>query len=248
MDLWYIWLIVAFFISFALVEKVFKAKDYPHTRFWEIRGVISTICYLAISVYAPLLWDSWLSDHSLLDLTALSGWITLPIAFFSYEFSQYVWHRSMHTFSPLWRFFHQMHHSAESFDVYGAFYFSLADMIGFTFLASFALVFLIGIPANVVIFAALMHSFLSIFQHANLKTPRWLGFLVHRPENHAYHHAREIHSSNYGNTPVFDFLFGTFQNPESFPNEVGFYDGASLRVLDMHLAKDVSKAIPKQIQ
>nr|PJZ91591.1 hypothetical protein CH379_17780 [Leptospira ellisii] len=88
----------------------------------------------------------------------------------------------------------------------------------------------------------LLHSFLSIFQHANLKTPRWLGFLVHRPENHALHHARGVHSFNYGNTPLFDFIFGTFRNPDSFPQEVGFYEGASLKILDMHLAKDVSKS------
>ncbi|MBM9576871.1 sterol desaturase family protein [Leptospira sp. 201903070] len=241
MDLWYIWLIVLFFIFFALIEKVFKAKDYPRTKFWKVRGVISTLCYLAVSISAPLLWDAWLSERSLLDLTAFSFWVTIPIAFFSYELSQYVWHRSMHTFSPLWRVFHQMHHSAESFDVYGAFYFSLADMIGFTFLTSFALVFLIGVPANAAITAGLMHTFLGIFQHVNFKTPRWLGFLVHRPENHAYHHAKDIHSFNYGNTPFFDFLFRTFKNPETFPNDVGFYEGASLRILEMHLAKDVSK-------
>jgi sterol desaturase/sphingolipid hydroxylase (fatty acid hydroxylase superfamily) len=31
----------------------------------------------------------------------------------------------------LWRIFHQMHHSAERLDTYGAFYFSPYDMIGF---------------------------------------------------------------------------------------------------------------------
>ncbi|XDD49360.1 sterol desaturase family protein [Leptospira sp. WS92.C1] len=241
MDLWYIRLIVVFYIVFALVEEVFRAREYPQTKFWKLRGSISTFCYLAVSVYAPLLWDTWLAEHTVLDLTSLSVWLTVPIAFLSYELCLYIWHRSLHTFSPLWRSFHQMHHSAESFDIYGAFYFSLVDMIGFTFLASFSLVFFIGIPANVAIAAGLMHTFLGIFQHANIKTPKWLGFLIHRPENHALHHARDVHSFNYGNTPIFDFLFRTFRNPDSFPDQIGFYEGASLKILEMHLGKDVSK-------
>jgi hypothetical protein len=36
-------------------------------------------------------------------------------------------------------------------------------------------------------------------------------------------------------------LLGTFVNPETFVDEVGFYDGASARVVDMHLCRDVSK-------
>ncbi|TGK31780.1 fatty acid hydroxylase family protein [Leptospira gomenensis] len=241
MDLWYIRLIVVVYVCFALLEEAVKANEYPKTKFWKLRGAVSTLCYLTVAVYAPLFWDEWLAENSVLDLTSFPIWVSLPIAFLSFELCQYVWHRTMHTFSPIWRVFHQMHHSAESFDVHGAFYFSLADMIGFTFLASFSLVFLIGVPANVAIWAGLLHSFLSIFQHANLKTPRWLGFLIHRPENHALHHAKGVHSFNYGNTPIFDFLFGTFKNPDSFPKEVGFYEGASLKVLDMHLAKDVTK-------
>jgi sterol desaturase/sphingolipid hydroxylase (fatty acid hydroxylase superfamily) len=38
-----------------------------------------------------------------------------------YELGMYVWHRSMHKNNVLWRVFHQMHHSAERLDTYGAF-------------------------------------------------------------------------------------------------------------------------------
>jgi hypothetical protein len=37
-------------------------------------------------------------------------------------------------------------------------------------------------------------------------------------------------------------LFGTFVNPKTFVEECGFYDGASARVIDMHLFRDVSKS------
>ena len=61
-------------------------------------------------------------------------------------------------------------------------------------------------------------------------TPRWLGFLVTRPESHSLHHERNVHARNYGDIPLFDMLFGTFENPPAFDGEVGFYDGGSKRL------------------
>jgi sterol desaturase/sphingolipid hydroxylase (fatty acid hydroxylase superfamily) len=84
-------------------------------------------------------------------------------------------------------------------------------------------------------------NFLSIFQHANINTPRWLGYIVQRPESHTVHHAREIHGSNYSDLPLFDILFGTFKNPKTYNHETGFYNGASGRMKDMLLFKDVTK-------
>jgi hypothetical protein len=36
-------------------------------------------------------------------------------------------------------------------------------------------------------------------------------------------------------------LFGTFKNPADYELETGFYDGASARLVDMLLWRDVSK-------
>jgi len=81
-----------------------------------------------------------------------------------------------------------------------------------------------------------------VFQHANLKTPRWVGYLVQRPESHAVHHERGVHAYNYSDLPLWDMVFGTFRNPAAdrpLPQQ-GFYDGASARLLDMLLFRDVS--------
>ena len=85
-------------------------------------------------------------------------------------------------------------------------------------------------------------TFLSVFQHANVRTPRWLGYVVQRPESHSYHHERGVHARNYSDLPVFDLVFGTFCNPKGFAKDAGFYEGASSRVLDMLRARDVSEA------
>ena len=38
-----------------------------------------------------------------------------------------------------------------------------------------------------------------------------------------------------------DMIFGTFENPKNYQKETGFYDGASNRIKDMLLFRDVSK-------
>jgi hypothetical protein len=40
---------------------------------------------------------------------------------------------------------------------------------------------------------------------------------------------------------IWDLVFGTFQNPAQFAAEAGFYDGASARVSEMLLGRDVQQ-------
>ncbi|HEY0752256.1 MAG TPA: sterol desaturase family protein, partial [Chitinophagaceae bacterium] len=100
--------------------------------------------------------------------------------------------------------------------------------------------FIAGFPAQSITIILLVTNFFSIFQHANIKTPVWLGYIIQRPESHAIHHARGIHAFNYSDVPLFDILFGTFKNPKNYSFESGFYDGASERIVDMLSFKDVS--------
>jgi sterol desaturase/sphingolipid hydroxylase (fatty acid hydroxylase superfamily) len=92
--------------------------------------------------------------------------------------------------------------------------------------------------ATVVIYAT---TFLAVFQHSNIRTLRWLGYVLQRPESHSRHHARGVHAGNYADLPIIDMLFGTFHNPADFARETGFYDGASARVVDMLCLRDVSE-------
>ncbi|HXS03818.1 MAG TPA: hypothetical protein VN731_05035, partial [Rhodanobacter sp.] len=66
------------------------------------------------------------------------------------------------------------------------------------------------------------------------------GYIVQRPESHSWHHARGRHRNNYADVPLFDILFGTFDNPHDFAPVTGFYDGASSRIGDMLLFREVS--------
>jgi sterol desaturase/sphingolipid hydroxylase (fatty acid hydroxylase superfamily) len=117
-------------------------------------------------------------------------------------------------------------------------------MIGWTLLGSLALVLAVGLTPAAATTAMLAIAFMGIFQHANVRTPRWLGYLIQRPESHTIHHGRGVHRYNYADLPVLDMLFGTFRNPKGFELETGFYPGASERVADMLLFRDVSRSEP----
>ena len=157
-----------------------------------------------------------------------------------YELLVYVWHRTMHRVHWIWRSFHQMHHSAERLDSYGAFYFSPLDIVGFTFLTSLSLTVVVGLSAQAVTYFLYATMFLAVFQHTNIRTPQWLGYIVQRPESHSVHHGRGIHQYNYSDLPLFDILFGTFRNPKDFVSESGFYDGASAKVPQILVFKDIA--------
>jgi len=109
------------------------------------------------------------------------------------------------------------------------------------FTTSLSLVWVVGITPEAALIDALALTFTGVFTHANIRTPRWLGYFIARPEMHAVHHARGSHTGNFCDLPVIDMIFGTHRNPQTFEGEVGFYDGASSRVLDMLLARDVSR-------
>lgn len=224
-----------------LWETFFPAVDLPKVKNWKLRGLTSFIVYFFLSSYLPLLTDPFLSQYQLFDLTFLGNLGGGLLAIVLYEFGVFIWHWAMHKSDFLWRVFHQMHHSAERVDTYGAFYFSLFDMIGFTFLGSICLALLIGVTPQAVTIMLLTTMFLGIFQHTNIKTPQWIGYIIQRPESHTVHHAKGIHKYNYSDLPIFDMLFGTFKNPKGYEHETGFYKGASSKVMEMLTFKDINK-------
>ena len=235
-------IIIAMYAGLIIWEALAPAKKLPEISGWKLRGLASFAVFFFLSSYLPMFTDSYLSQFQLFDLTGLGTWGGAVVGVLIFEFGVYVWHRALHGSDILWRGFHQMHHSAERLDTYGAFYFSPTDMIGWTVLGSLCLVLLVGITPEAATIVLLTTTLMAMFTHTNVNTPRWLGYIVERPESHSVHHARGAHRNNYSELPLFDMLFGTFVNPETYVEETGFYDGASARVVDMVLFKDVSKA------
>ncbi|MCQ8105268.1 sterol desaturase family protein [Methylomonas sp. SURF-2] len=231
----------ALYALLMLWEALRPARALPVVRGWRRRGIAAFIGYWLLSSYLPLMWSDWLSSRQLFDLTRLGDAGGALAGLFLYEFGVYAWHRAMHGSRPLWRGFHQWHHSAERLDSYGAFWFSPLDMLGWTVLASLILTWLVGITPLAATWVLYATTFCSVFQHTNVNTPRWLGYLLQRPESHSVHHQRGVHAGNYADLPLFDIVFGTFRNPAEFAGQTGFDPGASDRVWDMLMMRDVSR-------
>jgi sterol desaturase/sphingolipid hydroxylase (fatty acid hydroxylase superfamily) len=216
------------------------ARTFPLIPHWRLKGLLAAILYYVVASYSPFLWDEWLGRYRLIDATGFPFYVAAPLALLVYQLGIYAWHRTMHAVPLLWRVFHQTHHSAERVDIWGALYFHPLDVVGF----SLALILLLGFSPEAVLFTLLVSSFCGMFQHANLKTPQWLGFVITRPESHAVHHQRGVHRYNYGDIPVWDMIFGTFRNPKTWDAEAGFYDGASTRTWEALTFRKIDKPMP----
>lgn len=233
-------IVISIFLVLMLAEELFPGRPLPKIKNWKIKGIFAFVIYFFLSTYLPMFWNDTLAKYQLFEMSFLGDFGGAMAALLIYEFGVYVWHRSMHKSNILWRVFHQMHHSAERVDTYGAFFFSPMDMIGFTFLTSLALVVAGGFTVQATIYAIYGATFLAVIQHANIKTPQWMGYFFQRPESHSIHHAKGVHAYNYSDLPIFDIILGTFNNPKDFADETGFYNGASNRISEMLAFKDIN--------
>ena len=233
-------LIPLVFVVMLVVEWRFPAKKLPKVRFWLLKGivffVISGMANGLLPVGVGALFRGWSAVH-------LAGIGTVPgalIGFVVADFVGYWFHRTEHRLLRLWRWTHQMHHSAERIGPRRhELRASARHALGLRAAGDrdAALRILGGRRRTCGFFGFAT----AVFQHMNVRTPRFLGWILMRPEAHALHHERGIHAYNYGSSPLWDAVFGTYRNPAGFPEQYGFWDGASARVTSMLLGRDVGE-------
>jgi len=232
---------LACIVAFIALDLVHRARNFRAPRWWRLNALIVTAAIVGVSIVTPVFWASVLGDFHLIDGSGLGILGGAAVGIVAYEFVHYGYHRLAHEWTPLWRLGHQMHHAAESLDAFGAYYLHPLDAFLFGTWASLMFFPVLGLAPEAGILAGAFLGFNAMFQHANIRTPRWLGYLIQRPESHTIHHGRGIHRNNYADLPAIDMLFGTFVNPETVDEmEVGFREGASNRVIDLLTFKDVN--------
>lgn len=234
-------IVYAIFGGLFIWEALFPARKLPKIKFWKLRGLLFFVAFLLLTTYIPLLWDDFFASFQLMNLSHLSITVQVILGIFLFELVQYGWHISMHKSNFLFRVSHQMHHSSERLDVPSTFIFSINDMIGISLVGSISFAVIMGLSPEAITMIILATTFFGVFQHANINTPRWIGYIIQRPESHTIHHAKGIHKYNYTDLPIIDMLFGTFKNPKKYEHDTGYYLGASNRILDMLRFKDVTK-------
>ncbi|MCC7137341.1 MAG: sterol desaturase family protein [Planctomycetes bacterium] len=226
--------------AFLLLDLVVHPRRFDTPAFWRTRALLVSAGAVALSLKVGEGWAELLPAASLFDLSGLGTWWGAVVGILVYELVHYAYHRAAHTWTWLWRAGHQMHHSAEALDAFGANYLHPVDVLAFTSIAVLVTYPLLGLAPEAGALTSFFLAFNAMFQHANLRTPRWLGWVIQRPESHGVHHARGVHRWNYSDLPLWDLVFGTFRNPAKFEGAVGFYDGASSRLPEMLAGRDVS--------
>ncbi len=230
-------------VAMLVLERLFPARRLPHVRGWLVKGIVFFALGGAVASVIPALAAHIVGAHALLHLGVLGTVIGGLGGFMAADVFSYAVHRVLHNVPFLWRYAHQMHHSAERVDVAGSAYFHPLD----NFIqgsANIVAVLLLGLSPDAAALAGYLSFFVGAFSHMNMRTPQWLGWIIQRPEAHSVHHARGVHAYNYGNFMLWDVVFGTFRNPATFNQPAGFWDGASSKVGAMLLGRDVSEPPP----
>jgi sterol desaturase/sphingolipid hydroxylase (fatty acid hydroxylase superfamily) len=233
-------IIPASFLGALVLERVFPGRPLPKVKRWVWKGLLFFSITGAVNAALPALLAHAVGDRAPLSLSGLGTVLGGVAGFLVADFIGYWIHRAMHRVPFLWRWAHQMHHSAERMDLAGMTYahpFDTLLVFGLTGLATA----LLGLSPAAGALAGFLGYATAVIQHVNMKTPRWLGYVLMRPTQHGLHHERGLHSFNFGSFALWDILFGTFRNPDQFPEEYGFWDGASAEVGSMLLGRDVAE-------
>ncbi len=228
------------FILMLVLERIRPAREQPKVRFWLAKGIAFQVIAAVLGSVPGAVIAATLAPHALLELARLPLAAEFAIGLCAAELAQYWMHRTIHTSSFLWRWMHQLHHSAERIDVAGSAVLHPFELVVRSSITA-GITVLLGLSPLGAALVGLVGVQLAMFEHLNLRTPRWLGYLIQRPEAHSVHHARGVHAYNYGSMPVWDLVFGTFRNPVTFTGPAGFWDGASRRILPMLAGRDVSE-------
>jgi sterol desaturase/sphingolipid hydroxylase (fatty acid hydroxylase superfamily) len=238
--------IVVIGFVFLAAERLWPDQDLPHAPGWWLRAALGNLGQLVIVVLAGQSWDHLLREASLLDLGARGwpAWAEGVVGYVVASFVYYWWHRFRHTSQFLWLGLHQLHHSPVRIETITAFYKHPLELFGNSIISGATSYTLLGLTIDGAAWVALFSAVSEFFYHVNVRTPRWVGFFIQRPEMHRIHHARDAHTNNYGDLPIWDKLFGTYDNPPRYDGACGFAPpreqqvGAMLRFRDVNTGAD----------
>jgi sterol desaturase/sphingolipid hydroxylase (fatty acid hydroxylase superfamily) len=232
---------IAIYLAGIAIEYRWPARVYPTRRWWKTTCVAFSLGIGAMALAWRALLSAAIDGHHLVDGSALGAW-QVPVGVASVTFVTYWAHRMVfHRSDFAFRWIHQLHHSAERVDVFGANFGHPFQALcqGLIIASMYELVF--GLTHTGASLATATLVFMNTYQHVNIRTPRWTGYLIQRPESHNIHHQRGVHAFNYSDLPLWDMLFGTYRNPHELVSiEAGYYDNASMKVGAMLRGRDIS--------
>ena len=226
--------VAATYFVLLATERLWPAREFPPRKGWQWLGIAFLLAIGAAGAVVPLLLPlEWLAAHRWMDGTRLGVAGGALVGYLVLSGLAYAWHRTAHNVGFLWRGFHQLHHSPQRVDIPGSVLFHPLEMVVQVLMQLFVTVIVLGLDPLAAALVGYVAAFYGMFQHWNVRTPKWLGYLIQRPEAHCVHHRKGVHYYNYGDFPLWDILFGTFRNPGEFHGECGFEAPGDRRLGEM---------------
>jgi sterol desaturase/sphingolipid hydroxylase (fatty acid hydroxylase superfamily) len=225
--------VLAVGVGMLAIEVWRPGREFPPVRGWVRRSLLLTAVQGFVAFAAAATWDRWMSGLAPWAIPAHGTFKDALIGYLALTFIYYWWHRARHEIPLLWRWFHQVHHSATRIELLTSFYKHPLEIVANGVLSSVILHVVLGLTPAAAGMAVTLTGLAELFYHWNVKTPYWLGFIFQRPESHCVHHQRGHHTQNFSDLPLWDILFGTFHNPHAPPGRYGFGAQAERRLPDM---------------
>src|SRR5882672_482789 len=181
-------LVILSTVIFLVLERVFPGRELPHSKGWYARAILVNLAQLTITVGTARLWTEIFGDVSLFkfsdwNMPLLQGFIGWFIGTFFF----YWWHRLRHM-QGFWLVFHQIHHSPARIEAITAFYKHPVEILADSALAAMILYPLLGSSLEGALWFNFFAASGELFYHANIRTPRWIKYVVQTPELHSVHH------------------------------------------------------------
>lgn len=216
-------------------------RAMPQVSGWRLIGLAGLALTLCVYVYGPLLLVPLLPAMAIVDLNDWGNWAAVPLWVLTTFFSYWA-HRVMHYFDLLWRAGHQLHHGVVRVDIASAYIFHPVDAFVQGVACALLAAGLLNVTPHAAAWAGLWGFSVGLYQHWNITTPAWIGWLIQRPEAHMLHHERDVHARNFGDMPIWDRLFGTYAEPVDGDIKLGFEPSRSRRWLAMLAMVDVNRS------
>lgn len=236
--------LVVTFIILSLIEHFRPNRRYESNRTWfkhifwlQLGGVALTyiVGWVVTDAYQQHALFPSLSDLFAHQSPIING----LIGYLAVTFINYWWHRFRHQSDLLWRLFHQIHHSTHRLQTAAALYAHPMDYASTVFIVNLVAYVIFGFDALSAAWVTTWVGIFELWEHTNIRTPHWLGYLIVRPEMHRIHHEFDRHENNYA-IPIWDFLFGTYENTRR-DVDCGFTKAREERVGEMLRFKDVHR-------
>jgi len=232
-------LIVASTLVFFVLERVRPGRALPASPGWYARATLMNLMQLALIGVGGLTWNRYFRDHAVLPLghwpsAILEGafyWFVGTLIF-------YWWRRLRHA-NGFWLIFHQVHHSPSRIELLTAFYKHPIEIAADSIITGFFIYCVFGGTAEAGAWTSFFGATGEYFYHSNIRTPRWVGWFLQRPEHHSIHHELDVHKYNFGDITWWDRLFGTFKDTNGFAARCGFPGRQEEKLGEMFSFKDV---------